>query len=278
MITNKRGAILFLAVGTIAVLSILALGATSSVMQELKLARAVSDNTSAFYAAQSAINLARFLFADDDSPGIITLYDLRSRQLPLGEKTLSLSFVDEESRLNINGAPKEVIKRLPGMENEELLAENIEKSSILVKEELVWVEQMTEEIYAQIKNLVTAFGFSGVNINTAGDQVLSVLGCDGDTISAIKGYRNGPDNEPGTEDDQWFASTEEIASRLESEITQGERELLGRLVASRLLGISSDYIAIHGRWGAQTTGASGARPFKVVVNLTTGAIVSWDDE
>jgi type II secretory pathway component PulK len=278
MNTHKRGAILFLAVGAIAVLSILTLGATSSVMQELKLAKTVTENASSFYVTQSAILLTRFLFADDDSPGIITLYDLRSRQIPLGEKTLGLSFVDEESRLNIAAAPKDVIERLPGMENEELLAQSIEQSLIVAKEELLLIKNMTPEIYGQIKNLVTAFGFNGVNVNTAGDQVLSVLGCDENTISAIKNYRNGPDGTPGTEDDQWFASTEEIASKLEGDLSQGQREVLGKLVGSRLMGISSDYIAIYGRWGAGQNQSSSARPFKVTVNLTTGAIVSWDDE
>jgi hypothetical protein len=278
---RSRGAVLFLAVGAVAVLSILALGATSSVMQELRLAKMVSDNKVSFYAARSSIDLVRFLFADDESPGIVTLYDLRSRAVALGGKALALSFVDEESRVNIAAAPEDVVKRLPGLENEDTLAKEIAQANLTVKEELLLIEKMTPEIYNGFKNLVTVRGFGGTNINTAGDQVLAVLGCDQETIGAIKDYRNGPDGIPGTEDDLWFAMKEQIVGQLGENLSQGQRETLNKLVGTGLLSTTSDYIHIYGERGvAGENGVkpSGATSFKAIMNLATGNIVSWGEE
>ncbi len=273
-VRRARGAILFLAVGAIAALSILTLGVTSSVMQELRLASYVTDSTASFYAARSAIDVSRFLLAADESPGIVTLYDLRSRQIPLGDKVLNLSFTDEEGRLNMNFANRAMLGRLPGMGDDEILLDNLKAKPFKVKEEILLVDKMTPEIYRQFKNLVTVYGSGAVNINTAGDQVLALLGCDQEIIDALKQYRNGPDGIPGTEDDLWIKTPDQIVPTLGKNLSPQGLDILSALVAGRYLTTTSDYIAIYGQWGQGRKG----RPFKVILNLTTGNIISWDEE
>ncbi len=282
---KKRGAILFLAVGAILVLSILAIGATSSVLAELRLARFVTDSNLSFYPAFSVVQAMKTVFLNDTSPMNVTLYDLRSREMPFDDKTVYADFSDEESRINIDDVPKDVLTRLPGLEGQSALVDKIYAANILVKEEVLLIDGMTQDIYDQFKGLVTTFG-GGVNINTASREVFSILGMDSNLISKIEDFRNGDDGGVGTDDDQYFSGTQEITALLEPYgLTSAQKAFLEILVSSNQLATTSDYIdfdMVLRRTGTSEGDGSVAgkklSSFNAVVNLTTGIIVSWYEE
>ena len=128
--------------------------------------------------------------------------------------------VDEESKININTQDRLVLERLfeavlpltPSECHE--LAENIlrwrgegedrtsrddeeyyahlefpyrpKQAPFEMREELLLVRGMTEEIYDQLIPYITVYGDGGVNINTATVVVLNALGLTEDTIKKIK--------------------------------------------------------------------------------------------
>ena len=79
-----------------------------------------------------------------------------------------------------------------------------------VLEELLLIRGMTPEIYSKIKGAVTVYGNGRININTVGLDVLQALGLSKSFAERIIKYRQGDDEEDGTEDDNIFDSVEDI--------------------------------------------------------------------
>ena len=66
--------------------------------------------------------------------------------------------------------------------------------------------------FVEIKDFITVYGSGKININTAGPQVLSILGMDKDLIQDIILFRTGEDGDINTEEDNgWFAQVAEGA-------------------------------------------------------------------
>lgn len=278
----RRGAILFLAVGSIAVLSILALGATSNVLSELKVAKLVTDSNTSFYLASSVIKAMRVVFAHDPASGAITLYDLQPREIPFGERIVQVSFSDEQTKINIDTAPKAVLLRLPGLAEQEPLVDAIIASDIEAKEELLLFEGMTQEIYDAMKNLVTTITNGSININTADAEIFFILGMDSDLISKIQIFRAGEDAIEGTEDDRYFPGEAEIIPLLEAYgLNPSQKTLLESMLASQALSITSDFInfGMTVKKAGRATGGVGKplRTFSVLLQLASGSIASWQE-
>lgn len=285
---NKRigrgGAILFMAVGAIAILMILAVGTTSSVVQELRLAKFVRNVNVSVFEAASVPRLMRVLWIHDETPAIVTLYDLRPRSIVLGGDTAEAAFSDEESRINIRTAPAATLGRLPGLLGQEELVERIKAAGPLFKEELLLIEGMTREIYDQFKDLVTTYGAGAVNINTAAQETLTALGIGDDLTAKIRTYRTGGDGVERTEDDRVFSFPAEIADVLEPYgLGQADRELLEGLISSGLLGAVSEYVRcdIEMKKGGlpeeQMQRQKANRSFRIVLNVPSGMIVQWNE-
>lgn len=273
---KRAGAILFLAVGAIAVLSILAIGTTSSVLQELKLAKFVTDADLSAYTVTSVIEAMKIVFANSGHPLTIALYDLRKRDIPFGDKTSEINFCDEERKINIAQSPKEILLRLPGLSGNASLVDTIIAAHVAAKEELLLVDGMTQGIYDQFKDLVTTYGSGGVNINTAPAQILTVLGLDEDLIRKILEFRAGDDLLEGTEDDKYFADATQIVPLLEVQgLSAAQKASLELLISSQRLTTSSAYIRFD---MTIKRGGKAIRSFKVVLNLMGGMIVSWIEE
>ncbi|MBL7071962.1 MAG: general secretion pathway protein GspK [Candidatus Omnitrophica bacterium] len=160
---------------------------------------------------------------------------------------------DEEGRLNINKLDDVMLAKLPeftmeivdsimdwrdeddverleGAESDyygELESPYSCKSApFSAPEELMLVKGMTEEIYNGIKDIITVYPGDGdgkVNINTATEAVLAVL--IGEDLEELPGkivrYRNGDDEEPGTEDDRIFNNVEAIITQLKAPLASG---------------------------------------------------------
>jgi len=270
-----KGAVLFLAVGSIAILSILSLGASSGVMQELRLSKFLTDSNTSYYSALSFIPAMKIILETDQTPQAVTLYDLRSRSIPFGDKVLNAEFYDEQSRININRSSVSTIMRLPVVGLSAELAQDIAAADFKVKEEMLWVEGMTQEIYDGLKELITVYGTGSVSINTASKDSLGTLISDIDLIDKIIRYRSGEDGVEGTEDDGVFLFSAEIITLLEPYgLTMEQKALLGNLVSANSLGVSSEYITCNFALKQKNKLLSN---LSVILNLTTGKIVSWKE-
>lgn len=154
-----------------------------------------------------------------------TLYGLRGKKtITLGNGEADYSLIDEESKININIASGEIIKallKITANVSEDLaqeLAEGIvnyrKEHVFLVKEELLDVEGITEEMFDACKDYISVYTNGEININTASPVVLMVLGLEEDLVEIIKDFRLGPDGKEDTEDDGYFENTGEIINKL----------------------------------------------------------------
>jgi len=271
-----RGAILFVAVGAIAVLSILALGATSSVMQELKLAKFVTETDTSPYLAQSCVDIMKVLLSNDATPQAVTLYDLREREIPIGDKTLLIVPIDEQSKINLDLAPKEILGRVAGLSGQTQLIDAVFGANIAVREELLLLDGMTQEVYDQLKGLTTVFGLGLVNINTAQPGVFSAQGMDPDLIKKIQEYRAGDDGTEATEDDRYFSNSSEIITQLMSYgITPAQQQVIQGLLSTMQLGVTTDYVSFD---ITVLQGKKRVSFFKITADLAKATIVFWHEE
>lgn len=271
----SRGAILFLAVGILAVLSILAIGATSSVLQELKLAKFLTDNNTSWYAPISVVSSMNVAWAHDPTPALITAYDLRPREIPFGDKIAQVTLVDEQSRINIAKASKNILLRLPALAGDENLLKALQAAPPVVKEELLLLEGMNQGIYNQIKDLITVYGSGTVNINTATEQTFFALGLDNDLVTKIRMFRAGPDGQEGTPDDRVFFSTPQIIPSLEPyRLSLAQHTVLEELIASGQFGVTTDCVTFD---IALKKNDKTIRSFKITENLGNQRIVSWQE-
>jgi DNA uptake protein ComE-like DNA-binding protein len=268
-----------MAVGAIAVLSILAIGTTSGVLQELKLAKFVRDSNVSVYEAESLVLAMRAIWPNGQAPYASTLYGLRPRTFTFGGDTAEVVFTDEESKININTAPSDILARMPGLSGQQAIIDSIAAASFSLKEELLLIEGVTEEIYGQLKDLVTTYGAGSVNINTASGDALAVLGMDDDLIDKIRQCRAGNDTEEMTEDDKVFSSSAEILPLLEPySLNPAQRAFLEGLISFGRLGTSSNYIAFD--VSIKKSGLEGKTQkinssFHIILDYAAGKIVQW---
>lgn len=269
------GAILFVAVGAIAVLSILALGAGSVVLQKLKLADTIENASTSFYLADSAIPLVDAFLAADQAPQTVSLYDLRQRRISFGAEEAVLSLSDEESKVNIDKVPKEILRRIGGLSGNEILLDEIVSGDFKVKEELLLLDEMSQEQYDGVKDFVTTFGAGAVNINTAGEEAFLALGMDDTLIEAIRKFRAGDDGEEATEDDNVFLSTAEVIPLLEKGLLgEAQKALLKDLISSNRLSTTSRYVRFD---MSVFRGKKGIRLYSIIVNLEQKKPVLWQE-
>ena len=133
---DRRGAILFVAVGALTVLSILAIGAANGVLQELKLTKTVTEANTSWYAPASVMPVMSVVWAHDATPSVITLYDLQTREIPWGDKVVQVAMTDEQSKINIDKASKNILLRFPLLSGDENLVNAVEAAPMALKEEL----------------------------------------------------------------------------------------------------------------------------------------------
>ena len=160
---------------------------------------------------------------------------------------------DEEGKLNINKVEFAVLVNLPDFTSE--IADSVmdwrdeddvgraegaesphygelehpyecKSGPFSTPEELLLVKGMTPEIYEGVKDIITVYPRESdgkVNINTAPEKVLEVvIGEEFDELPGkILAFRNGDDEEPGTEDDRIFQTVEAIVTQLRSPLASG---------------------------------------------------------
>jgi len=143
-----------------------------------------------------------------------SIYELKKEQSQeLGKARFIYQLGDEESLININKVKAEIIANLPGINSApepQALATEIDErrtaKEFKVKQELMLIEGIDQELYSQFEGLITVYGEGKVNINTAQPEIFQVLGLSEGLVDTIIDFRKGDDDEEGTEDDEVFGN------------------------------------------------------------------------
>jgi general secretion pathway protein K len=245
---SRKGSIFFTAIWILVFFSILSVSIYKIASSQIKAGKVLRERVISRYLAKAAVIYAS-IERENDFTSYDTLYELRRpHQKELVNGKFIYKLIDEESKINVNKVSKDILKNLPGLD--EKLAEAIFKSKLRPfksKEEILLVEGITEEIFNQFKDYITVYGEGKVNINTASEEVLKILGMDDDLIKIIKDYRAGPDGEEVTEDDGVFESENKIISNLRdfTGLFLEQETLLLQLISKNLLGVSSQYFSLE---------------------------------
>lgn len=248
---NRKGSILIISLWLLVFLAIVALGLRKLATSQITFCRFYTERLEFHYLTQSAVEEAILERRND----LTASYDSRKelsalRTLELGNGKATYSFVDEESKININTAPSKILKRLPRMS--EGLAQEInsvrQEYPFRTVEDLLRVDGISEEIFygdadePGLKELVTVYGRGRVNINTAPREVLLALIGEESVVERILDFRNGLDREESTADDNIFTSHKNVIGNLEGITT---RESLMIAEVTRLLTVKSENYRIE---------------------------------
>lgn len=116
-----------------------------------------------------------------------------------------------------------------------------------VLEELLWVKGMSPEILDALRPYVTVHGSGNLNINTASEPVLYAVGIPEHLVDLIISFRQGADQEDGTEDDGVFSQESTIVSTLDSftTLSEDDKNFMTQMVQTGQLRVSSAYFRIR---------------------------------
>lgn len=241
---DNKGSLLIVAVWAMVFFSLLGAGLYSVVSSYALIMKRLEDRILCRYLAKAAYYDALTVLADKSGldSGDLKLKDEHISSFGSGKYIYRLT--GEESKVNINRAPLEVLARLPGMDKS--AAEHIILSNLrpfYVKEEVLLVEDISEEKYKGFKDFVTVYGDGTVNINTAPHEVLKAVGMSDGLISQIDEFLTGPDGKAGTKDDEIFKSASDILTALKW-ISTEEKTLILNLSSGGILTAQSNIYSL----------------------------------
>jgi type II secretory pathway component PulK len=137
---------------------------------------------------------------------------------------------DEESLVSVNAADENTLNKLEGLDLSVVRKVMRRRTGNRDENEVPQPFQTVEEIREMegvsdkdwfgtdkkvgLRDLLTCWGTGQINVNTASAAVLKCIPeLRDNVVNAIVAYRQGPDGELGTEDDQDFANVQEIAEK-----------------------------------------------------------------
>ena len=273
---DRRGSIMVFAMWVLVFLSMFNVALYGMVRSHMEITGRVRERILCPYIAKSAYYHARVERENDYTPGYDTLYELGTeRTAVLGKGKYSYVMADEESKININTSSWEVLSRLPGLDQE--LASHIVSSKMRpfrAKEELLFVEGVTEEVLEELKDSITVAGKGWVNINTASDGTLAALGMNESLIRIIQGYRGDADGDEVREDSPVFENIENIIRDLNSSkgLFKEQEELLLQLVSQGALNVSGSAFSLMVRTEILN---KPTRDYTIV--MEDGKIIKWSE-
>ncbi|MBN2119434.1 MAG: helix-hairpin-helix domain-containing protein [Candidatus Omnitrophica bacterium] len=239
----RRASILIAAIWILVILAILSTGLYKIMSSRLLLSKALEKRLLCRYAA-----LALCVYTQSKQEIDGTLHDSLSELggltvKQLGNLECTFNTFDEESKININTCSKETLEKLPGFNQE--LAEAVIGSGLrpfFAKEQILFVEGVSNEVFSECKNFITVYGQGKININTAPPETLSALGLDSGLITVIEDFRKGPDSQIGTEDDGVFGGTGTVAETLKqfSGLSEEQEKNLNQAISQGLLDVISE--------------------------------------
>lgn len=240
---KKEGAILVLALWLITIMAIFGVGLARISWSGYKFSKLKSDRFRSLYAIDRLITMSKL----DRMSDITSSYDTFSEfpekeEYKSGNLKIIYSLLDEERKININNTPRSILENLPDMDQKKARAiTKSEYKPFNVKEKLLLMDEIDEEDYTKIKDLITIYGNGQVNINTCSKEMLEILGMERNLVSTIVNFRKGEDGELRTEDDRFFESTEDIIDSLREELylSLGDEQELISLISKNLLNVKS---------------------------------------
>jgi general secretion pathway protein K len=317
--TKKRpgrsdGSVLIQVLWTLAILVLLALALGYTTALEQRLVSYQRDRLTALYLAKAGyqralVELERDPLAQADSFLDSWAHNPEAfRDAPLGPGSFTVSYalpgpdrsagvvygvVDEDRKININTAPKAILARLPGMT--EGLADAVldwreghaslvvtEDRPFKVLEELWRVEGMNPEARQALQPFVTVYSDGKVNLNTAGEEVLTAVGMSEGLVTKVLRFRRGRDGIRGTGDDQSFTTLASAGAELNAfdTLTPLEAAQLSNLITQNRFKVASSVFRIHAHGTVRDGKIS--RAVEGVVRRGTGpsrpaALLSWHE-
>ena len=277
----EAGSILAITVWALTVLSILALAAARMASTQIKFSSFYVRMNSSLPLAEAAAGDSFSEREADETKDYDSQKELMEERKLDFEGSLGYSYFygDEGSWININTASAAVLGRLPGL-NEEL-AEAIVKSArrpFKVKQEILLVEGITPDKLEEFGDLITVYGDGKVNINSASEEILSVLGLGSNLIAAIVSYRNqnpGEDGQADTDDDGAFVTAGSILPELRKTTMLSVEEEEQLLSVMGILTVKSDYPTVN--ISTQVNFKPGNN-YAAVIYPEEGKILSWQEK
>jgi len=245
---HASGSILVLAIWVLVFFSILCVALAGIISSQIRITKRIEEKIIGKYLAKAAVIYAREERLTREA-GYDTLYELKQKkEQELGIGKFSYTLADEESKININTAGAEAIASLPGFDLK--LAEKVSSSLLKpfqLKEQVLLVDGVTEEVFEQCKDFITVYTDGKVNINTAPEEVLKALGIGEELAGAIVDFRNGRDSKEATEDDEIFENTGEIINKLRTSrgMSEEEEAALASLIGAGALTVASKNFSLE---------------------------------
>ncbi len=158
---TRGGSVLIMCIWVLVFLAILNAALYKMASSQMSVVKSLRQRTLCLYLAKAAYNYAKIERSGDLSD-YDTLYELRKKQeKELGRGKFNYTFIDEESKININKAPDEVLARLPGLDTQKVTAINqSELKPFDLKEKLLLVGEIDEETFGECKDFITVYGSS----------------------------------------------------------------------------------------------------------------------
>jgi len=214
----KKGSILIFTLWVLIILAIFSVMLSRRASTDIRLAKYESNNIKATYLARAGVMKMLAELTKDENLSYDSLNEDWNRgkdnpkELILMKDTVFFGASDESSRLNLN-SPNLQIEQLVRLGMDEDISQKVleykdkkGEEGFEYMEELFLVEGMTRHFYLTIKDSVTIYRGTEVqvNINTAKGEVLEAIIGDYNIVQEILDYRSGGDGEEGTEDDGIF--------------------------------------------------------------------------
>ena len=324
----NKGSILIITLWILAILAILSIGIGGRMGLELKLTGFNRDSTAALYLAKAGVERAISVILSKKDHTVDSLNEAWScnnedanplfKEVKIGAAgyfTVSYPFYnkrvfygsqDEEGRININNAPRDVIARLissidPTVAGTDEIAANIDdwRDQDAVRQdgspeydyteegykrkdaffdsvdEVLLVKGVDRGLFDKIKGYITVYPVTNsgcqVNINTAPLPVLEALGFSAEQAGSIIGARAGPDGLDGTQDDTPFINKDAFTAYL---VNAGMS--LTPPANIGLVSCGSNFFRIESK-GYASSGRV-VKTVTCVISVTDGSILYWNEE
>lgn len=276
------------------ILSILGMGLCGLVFQEIKFAKTYQRLSTSLPIARAALKTVFYLRQADLSPAYDTLGELVKENETImcagnsykyyfadkGDLNKALEVIDEGALINLNTVSLDVLKRLPGLDED--LADNLVNSGLRpfsAINEVLLVEGITKENFMFFKDLVTVYGVGKININTASQQVLLALGLDKELVEVILRFRQGHKIEPPegsviSEPEYGFSSTGAIIDNLRSFASLSLRQEQDILALLSILDVKSEYLRFN---VIPTFGGRDGQHYSIIICPAIKKVLSWKE-
>lgn len=305
-----KGSVLIISLWILFFLTFFTVVLGTIIMQRLNAADRIDGGIKSYFAASSAVEMAKAVLNQEEpenpeNPEVLyynwACDERVFKGVKIGEAVYNVSYelnegdaeprtiyglIDEERKININKATKEILETFltqMNIEEAKTLASSIvdRRSEDLNGDfksiyELLLVKDMKKDYFDAIKEYITVFGDGRININTASKDVLMAIDFSAALIDTISNYRSGPDEKRFTSDDRTFSGAESVIRTLDSfkKLTDGEKNEIQNAVASGLIGTEAQFFRIKAT--GETAAKRSASHIDCVITKDSG-ILFWNE-